>query len=309
MPLVCRLFLVLLLLSAFDYALSKNGFDVSNTSIPLKEILHGGPPKDGIPAINSPLFLKANQQKLNDSDRVIGIYRNGIAKAYPIRILNWHEIVNDQFNNEKVVISYCPLCGTGIAFLANIDKQDYEFGVSGLLYNSDVLLYDRQTESLWSQIIGAAISGKLKGQRLQQMPLQHTSWKAWKQQYPTTLVLSENTGFKRDYQRDPYQGYAESRRIFFQTSHQAPEIYHPKEPVLGIEVNGVYKAYPYLELRKQARPEFVDEVNGRTVTIKWDAEANSAYVLNEKGQPLPATIGFWFAWFTFHPQTQLFSQP
>ena len=135
-----------------------NGFDLSNALIPVEQIKHGGPARDGIPAISQPDFISEKQARfLEDADRVLGINMQGEQKAYPVRILNYHEIVNDHFG-DVVLVSYCPLCGTGMAFLANRDGKDFDFGVSGLLYNSDVLLYDRQTESLWSQIRKQAIS-------------------------------------------------------------------------------------------------------------------------------------------------------
>ena len=128
----------------------KNGFSVTNALIPVDEIRSGGPPRDGIPAIDRPRFVTADAAGfLQASDRVLGITRNGVSKAYPVAILNWHEIVNDRIANEPIVITFCPLCGTGIAYLATTGDQVLDFGVSGLLYNSDMLLYDRQTESLW----------------------------------------------------------------------------------------------------------------------------------------------------------------
>ncbi|MBZ9731653.1 DUF3179 domain-containing protein, partial [Salegentibacter sp. JZCK2] len=124
-----------------NYAQEKKGFDLSNASIPISEIKDGGPPKDGIPSIDSPKFLSASKAILSKNDRILGVYENGIAKAYPIAIMNYHEIVNDDFEGKAVVITYCPLCGSGIAFNAKVNDKILNFGVSGLLYNSDVLLY------------------------------------------------------------------------------------------------------------------------------------------------------------------------
>jgi len=128
---------------------SFNGFQVEPHTIPLEEILSGGPPRDGIPALLSPQFLPADEAGfLSASDRVLGIHGTHQAKAYPIAILNWHEIVNDTFEGTPVVITYCPLCGTGMGFLRRVGNQLLTFGVSGLLYQSDVLMYDYQIESL-----------------------------------------------------------------------------------------------------------------------------------------------------------------
>lgn len=285
----------------------KNGFDVSNASIPVDEILAGGPPKDGIPALSDPKLLDAvDASYLQPDDRVIGIELDGIARAYPIAILNWHEIVNDEINNNKFAVTYCPLCGTGVAFHANVAGEITEFGVSGLLYNSDVLLYDRNTESLWSQIMGEAVAGKLVGEKLNPIPVNHTTWRDWLAQHPDTRVLSTETGFFRDYDRNPYQGYEQSRQLYFGVNNRAPDNYHPKEQVVGLEFDGVYKAYPFVELEKNGQPRFKDTVNGISVTIEWDSTNQSVVLSDAKGVRIAGIQGFWFAWFAFHPDTLVF---
>ncbi len=290
------------------FAGPKNGFDVSNAIVPTDEILAGGPPRDGIPALSNPKMLRANEASyLSPEDRVIGITLNGESRAYPISILNWHEIVNDQIKGQRYAVTYCPLCGTGVAFSATVAGQLTDFGVSGLLYNSDVLLYDRNTESLWSQIMGQSISGKLVGEKLTPIPISHTSWKSWVQRYPDTLVLSTDTGYSRDYSRDPYAGYGQSRQVFFQVNNQAPSIYHPKERVIGLDIDGVYKAYPFIELEKYAKSQFTDSVNGQTVTVNWDDINRTVSITDSSGSEIPSIDGFWFAWFAFHPDTQVFT--
>ena len=178
-----------------------NGFDLRGSLIPSEQIHFGGPPKDGIPAIDKPDFTSAGLATfLRDDDTVLGMVRGGVARAYPVRILNWHEVVNDRFDQDAVVVTYCPLCGTGVAFDARIDGRVLSFGVSGLLYNSDVLLYDRQTQSLWSQLLAQAISGPMKGRRLAMLPLTHTTWVDWRKSHSATQVLSTNTGQTRSYE-------------------------------------------------------------------------------------------------------------
>ena len=134
-----------------------NGFDLTDTLIPEHLIEAGGPPRDGIPAIDEPLFVDSSRAGLSDTDRVLGLSFGAVARAYPVRILNWHEIVNDRIADQPVAVTYCPLCGSGMAFDARVGGQITRFGVSGLLYNSDVLLYDRRTGSLWSQIMARAV--------------------------------------------------------------------------------------------------------------------------------------------------------
>ncbi len=286
----------------------KNGFDLSDALAPAAEIRQGGPPRDGIPAIDAPQFVSAHRQGLLvDTSRVLGVERNRVAKAYPIAILNWHEIVNDQFGGEGIVVSYCPLCGTGMVFRAEVAGKPRTFGVSGLLYNSDVLLYDRDSESLWSQIARQAIAGPLKGETLEMVPASHTSWAAWRARHPDTLVLSPNTGYRRDYSRDPYRGYETSAALYFPVDPFSAR-YHPKEQVIGLELEGVFKAYPFAELSQGPR-RFLDTVAGREITVEFDPEHRSGRVVDAEGREIPTVIAFWFAWSAFHPNTQVHTAP
>ena len=292
------------------FAITKNGFDLTGALIPVDEILSGGPPRDGIPAINEPKFESAGEADwLRDKDRVLALVIQGQARAYPIRILNWHEIVNDKVGDQRFAVTYCPLCGTGVVFAANIANTSLQFGVSGLLYNSDVLLYDRNTESLWSQIMGKAVAGKLKGTLLPQIPVTHTSWKDWVKNHPDTMVLSRDTGSRRNYRDSPYAGYEKTRRLYFKVSHKSPANYHPKERVIGVEINGHFKAYPYKELSKNGKAEFTDSFAGSNLKISWNEEAQSGNITNTDGKALPVISSYWFAWFTFHPDTEIYTAP
>ncbi len=297
--------LLLALPALIVHGASKNSFDLSGALVPADEILAGGPPRDGIPAIDRPRFVAAAQATgLRPSDRVLGLNYRGISKAYPIAILNWHEIVNDRFDDKAVVISFCPLCGTGMAFSARTRGQSYHFGVSGLLYNSDVLFYDRETASLWSQLLAQAVSGPLKGTHLTQLPLTHTTWRDWRKRHQDTLVLSRDTGYRRDYDRDPYAGYTDSRGIFFPVRHKDPR-FHPKARVLGIAIAGRYKAYPFSELARS--PGVVeDRFATKNIRILYDKRSQSASAQDEDGRELVSTTGFWFAWYAFHPNTLVY---
>jgi hypothetical protein len=284
-----------------------NGFAIKNPLVPAEQIYHGGPPRDGIPAIDQPRFITAKQAGfLKPDDRVLGIYFNGVAKVYAVRILNYHEIVNDVVANQAVVISFCPLCGTGMAFKAEVAGVNLQFGVSGLLYNSDMLLYDRQTESLWSQIMKQAISGPMKGRRLEQLPLSHTTWQDWRQQYPGTLVLSTQTGYSRDYSRTPYPGYTKSDYIMFPVNYKAAQ-YHPKELVIGLEIDQAFKAYPFTELDKSGKVEIMDSVANKPVKIVFDAVNRTGKIFDHNNNEIPTIISFWFAWMAFHPNSEVYS--
>jgi len=287
------------------YAQTNNGFDLTDSLIPVEQIHAGGPAKDGIPAIDQPVFISANDAGfLQADDRILGLHIDSIAKAYPIKILNWHEIVNDQYADQPVIVTYCPLCGSGVAYSGLINGNRYDFGVSGLLYNSDVLLYDRQTESLWSQLKNQAISGLMRGTELQPLVLTHTTWQDWKNRHPGTLVLNTETGYQRDYDRDPYAGYKNSRQIFFPVEH-TDERFHPKEQILGIALDGHFKAYPFSELAK-LQGNLSDTFNGQQLTIKFNKQHQNAAAFADTGKEIPGQITFWFAWYAFHPDTAVF---
>ncbi|HEY3326405.1 MAG TPA: DUF3179 domain-containing protein [Novimethylophilus sp.] len=297
--------LLVIMIGLTAAVLVKNDFDLTGSLVPADEILSGGPPRDGIPAIDRPKFVRAGEaDHVKPQDRVLGIERGNIAKAYPISIMNWHEIVNDRFGNDAIAVTYCPLCGTGMAFDASVGNKPLNFGVSGLLYNSDVLLYDRQSQSLWSQIMRTAVSGPFKGTKLNSVPIMHTTWADWKKRHPDTLVLSTDTGYRRDYQRNPYAGYEANEGIIFPVKFRA-QGYHPKEQVIGLEIDGKFKAYPFAELAKTSG-EIADEVNGRHVTVRFDAEHRAGTVFDDKGRELPTVIAFWFAWYGFHPEAEIF---
>lgn len=283
----------------------RNGFVIDRPLIPLNEIYSGGPPRDGIPSLDHPKFIAASEADfLSPDDKLLGINYNGVTKAYPIAILDYHELVNDTFGDQPVAVSYCPLCGTGMVFNPKVQGMHLVFGVSGLLYNNDLLMYDRNTDSLWSQIEGRAISGSLKGVRLEMLPVEHTTWRVWRERNPDTLVLSHNTGFSRHYGSSPYPFYGESRRIIFPLSNYDKR-YHPKEVVIGIQIGDKTKAYPFVELAQGQSP-MVDTFNGQELNIEYSTENHSARIMDKKGNLLTSVTAFWFAWMSFHPDSDVY---
>lgn len=180
----------------------------SRSSVPLEDIRPGGPAVDGIPALSWPKKARAKEADafLDPEDRVLGVAIQGEATAYPIRILNWHEIVNDTLGGVPIAATYCPLRDAGIAFERRLDGEIVEFGVSGLLYRRALVMYDRRGRSLWSQTLGKAIVGPSTGRVLVRRPAVMTTWKEWKARHPGTLVVTFDTGHVRDYRRDPYAG-------------------------------------------------------------------------------------------------------
>jgi len=299
--------ILLLVVGLSSHAKEINGFKLDDALMPPSQIFSGGPGKDDIPAIDKPKFIKIRDAGfLNDDDRVLGITIDGVSKVYPIKILNWHEIVNDSIGKVFFTITYCPLCGTGVAFASEVNGRTLSFGVSGLLYNSDVLLYDRETESLWSQLLNKAITGEYKGTVLTMLPVLHTTWVDWKHHHPSSQVLSKNTGYSRSYERDPYVGYEASKKLYFPVFNKVPAKYHPKEKVLGLVVDDEYKAYPFIELNKNNKNIFKDVVNGKTFSIHWNKKQQSGYLLGDDDNMVPIVQSYWFAWYAFHPETVIF---
>ena len=284
------------------------GFDLSRSSIPVEDILSGGPPKDGIPALLAPKFVPADQASyLQPRDRVIGVVRAGLAKAYPLRILNWHEVVNDSVGPTAIAVTYCPLTGSGVVFDRAVNGRTISFGVSGRLYQSNVLLYDHQTESLWSQLKAQAVTGPERGAQLLPLPSVTTTWGAWRRAHPSTLVLSDDTGHARDYTRNPYAGYEQSPEVMFPSKRVDTRL-PAKERVLGVEVGGQAKAYPLARVERAGTID--DEIGGMAVRIESDAAARTARIVRRAdGKPVPTVTAYWFAWSAFHPDTAVWGPP
>lgn len=278
------------------------GFDLSRATIPLGEIYLGGPPRDGIPAIDAPKFLTSSAVTfLKDDDIVLSFTRGGVTRAYPLRILVMHEIVNDTFGQDAVAVTYCPLCGSAMVFDRSIGGKVRRLGVSGLLYQSDVLMYDRETESLWSQLKMQAVSGPEAGKTLNWLASEHLTWKAWRAKHPGGGVLSMDTGHRRNYTADPYRKYFASERTMFPVNHLRTELPN-KEWVIGVLINGVAKAYPVSRLPASAMD---DSVGQSAVKVSFDHASRHAVVLDAEGNAVPHVLVFWFAWQAFYPQTGL----
>lgn len=191
-----------------------------------------------------------------------------------------------------------------MVYSRNIEGKLYTFGVSGRLYKSNVLLYDHQTESLWSQLKEKAISGPMIGKKLEKIVSVRTTWEKWKKKNPSTLVLSRDTGYFRDYSVDPYEGYYRTFGIWFPVGDVRKEL-SPKDMVLGIEIEGKAKAYPIFRL-KQRSGVLKDDVSGKPVDIEVSADGEVTGVTDSSGRPVPHIFSYWFAWQAFHPETAVY---
>lgn len=276
-------------------------------TIPLDKIVGGGPGKDGIPSIDNPQFTdpQATRSWLPPTARGIGVSREGATRFYPYAILVWHEIVNDQIGDQPLTVTYCPLCKTGIVFDPVVNGEVFEFGVSGKLWQSNLLMYNRtdnpDNESLWSQVLGEAVVGPLAGTKLNILPSTITTLDKWENSHPDTQVLARPEDSRRNYNRDPYAGYYDSSRVRFGAEFDDDRL-DPKRLVYGIESGDQFKAYP---ADKISTGTTTDTINGQTIAIEALAD-NTVLFKNDSGQRIPHVTGFWFSWVSVHPNTQVF---
>ncbi len=269
------------------------------------KILSGGPPKDGIPSIDKPKFVSVEEADkwIRDDELILAITYKGIKRVYPLQIMVWHEIVNDNIAGDPILITYCPLCGSGIAYERKINGEKVEFGTSGKLYNSNLVMYDRKTDSYWTQIDGLAVVGELTGTRLTPVSIDTVAWRDWKKSNPDSQVLSQDTGFERAYGKDPYGSYYETSFLFFPVENRDDRI-HPKTVVFGIKVDGIFKAYKEEDLKELKVIE--DTVNDVKIKVERDNAGVVKITNTGTGEEIVKERDFWFAWYAFHPDTQLY---
>ncbi len=211
--------------------------------IPQSEIVDAGPGQDGIPSVELPVMKVASETTdVRVNELVVGVLHEGTIHAYPHNILNWHEVVNDSINFNDYVVSYCPLTGSAMAWDVDDSQSDTEFGVSGLLYNSNLIMYDRATDSHWSQMLEQSVQGQRSSEVPDRIQVIETTWGTWRNMYPDSLVMTRDTGFSRDYDSYPYGDYRFSNELLFPVSSTDNRL-HPKERVIGIRSGATSKVY------------------------------------------------------------------
>lgn len=294
------------------------GGRITNASIPIEDIRGGGPRKDGIPSLDNPQFVsvaEAQREGFDDGSFGLSVEANGEIRFYSYQILVWHEIVNDVVGGKPLLITYCPLCFTGIVFDREVQlengAQTLEFGVSGLLYDNNLLMYNRvleagqPPETLWSQARGEAVAGPLTGTTLSLWPTAETvEWSQWKINHPDGKVLSRNTGYARRYDGQPYGDYFEidNDDLKFPLSHDDDRL-RRKEIVEGVVINGEAKAYVRSSIEKKAPVE--DSIGGVEVVWRVSNDGGVQLFNQQTDKRIGVAESFWFSWVATHPDTLL----
>lgn len=290
--------------------------DFDTTSISFDEILSGGPPKDGIPSIDAPEFEPVTAADLPDNEPMLTVEVDGEARAYPLRILMWHEIVNDEIAGTPLTITFCPLCNTGIVFHRDVDGQVLDFGTTGKLRNSDLVMYDRQTESWWQQFTGEAIVGSMTGTRLVPYPSRLESFALFKERFPSGHVLVPSNEGSRRYGQNPYVGYDSRSEPYGFFDGDLPEGIAPLARVIRVGD----KAWALDLLREQKRLEDGDIVitwepgqasalDSSTIASSFDVGNVVVQRRTETGMVDEVyTVDFAFAFHAFYPDSVITTQ-
>jgi len=258
---------------------SNNNSNGDEWLIPKSEVIDGGPGKDGIPSLDFPAFVSLNQASyINPNDLVIGIVNGNEAKAYPHKILDWHEIANDEIEGEFITINYCPLTGTAFGWESKSNGVKTTFGVSGLLYNTNLILYDRNTDSNWAQLRLEAVNGELIGNKPTLTQVIETNWTTWQSLYPNSKVLSLNTGFSRNYDLYPYGDYKTNHSRFLFSVSPSNSALPNKQRIFAIIDSNKSKVYQFSNFENGN--VFKDTFNGNEYLIVGDENLITAFKLN-----------------------------
>ncbi|MGM0415144.1 MAG: DUF3179 domain-containing (seleno)protein [Bacillota bacterium] len=278
-----------------------------------ENIVSGGPAPDGIPPIEEPNYIGIEEadQELDPEDAVFLFQSEDEVYVYPQKIMVWHEIVNEEFDGEKVSITYCPLTGSAIAYLGEVLKSETTFGTSGKLVNSNLIMYDRETDSYWPQIYGRAITGDITGEKLERVPLFWTQWQLIKENFSEVNVLSQETGFNRNYDQDPYGSYIEdessgnyytNNRLVFDVITEDDRL-ERKDIVIAGEYNEIPFAINKDEIKEAREISFL--INNEKLTAKYIEKLNTVEVYQENGEEIVVFDVMWFGWSAFFPETEL----
>lgn len=306
------------------------GFDLSISLVPREQIVASGLPKDGLPALSDPTVFtpaqaeqfghelrKAHQGKfLVGPDRVIGVSINGKARAYPLRIMNWHEVVNDTLGDVPIAVTYGALCDSAVVFDRRVGGETLEFGVSGLLCNTNLLMYDRRPrpsdESLWCQLQFRAVAGPAatRGDRLQLVPAALVHWSDWLARHPETTVLTPDRSRTKLYRRT-YGRYFGSQELRFPVEPLPPAGRPLKTPVIALRLGGAWQVYDITGLARRVGDGETCQLahDGEMLEIMTRTDPASAWVTSQSREPVEAVYAFWFAWYAHRPDGRALVEP
>jgi hypothetical protein len=287
-------------------AAAPNGFELVSLQVAREKIIGGGPPRDGIRSVDRPEFAPLPEATwVGPRTPVLGVVLKGEAHAYPVHLIEYHQIVNDVIAGVPIVVSYDPLAGCPLAFRRKLDGRTLSFGVSGLLYNSNFLLYDRETESLWSQVLGRALAGSLAGKTLERVRVRQEALIWWLERHPNSRVLVRPEPKRIDYRYSPFEVYWVQDEIPYPVAAKDRR-YHAKEVVVGVVVDG--KARAYLGSKVTAAGGVVqDTFANKRLLIEYSSEL-SVFRWDVPDE-VEVTEAYWFAWKAFHPETEVWSPP
>jgi hypothetical protein len=302
-----RWWLVALLLSSPALLGTEEGkqvgdFVIRDARVDVSDIVAGGPGKDGIRSVDAPRYAAPAEAGWAGPDtEVLGVALGGEAHAFPVRMLEFHQIVNDSLGGVPVAVTYDPLTGTPLVFDRRVEGRTLTFGVSGLLYNSNFLLFDRETESLWSQFLGRAVAGPLASRVLTRIPVRQETTRAWLERHPDSGILRHPKPLHIEYRVSPYQTYWVDEKIVSPVSARDSR-YHAKELTLGVEVDGVARAYLGSIVTREGGA-VDEEFRGKRIRIAYDSETGTFSWDLPEGVELVES--YWFAWKAFHPDTEI----
>jgi len=282
------------------------GFQIEGALVSPGSIVAGGPGRDGIRSVDEPEFATLEDATwMVDDTPVLGVRVGGEARAYPVHLLEYHQIVNDTLGGVPIAVTYDPLTATHRVFKRELDGSTLSFGVSGLLYNSGFLMYDRQSESLWSQFEGRAIAGPLAGRKLESIRVSQPLAGAWAEAHPDSKVLARPDMYHIDYRYSPFAQYTIRDSIPFPVNAENDR-YHPKRLVVGLVADGVSAAI--LDSAVMKAGGSIDlEFEGRPVRVSYDRD--NAVFSWEVPDDVQVTESYWFAWKAFHPDTRVLGDP
>jgi len=283
-------------------------FNLKNLTVPLKKILRGPQPKDGIRALTKPLASPvADTSFLEPGSRVVGVTVDGASRAYPINVLNWHEVINDHLGQTDLVITYCSLCDGVTVLDRRLDGKTYEFGVSGLIYESNMLLYDRTDQALWSQITSSAISGPQAKRALRHIDgWELTTLGAWRATHPVSTVVNFKTREDHPYSSDPHRAYFATDKLDARYQDVPTDArLRNKARIIGVKYGALVRAYPIDSLKAAGQANVLDQIGGKPVEIAIDTTTGAVRIVRVP-EAAVVTHTFWFAWAALFPQTEVY---